>query len=389
MGLKSEGYDLYSRLSSRLKLTLFNKPGNGWTLSVDVRDRYTLAGRGENQLIIYDAKISYNGPKIKLFLSLGQMNLYDTAGIGELTGAIIGYKLNKFLSAGGYAGLEPDIYKNKWDTKYNKYGLFIRYIGSGAKQFSLSFNRLIYDGELERQYLYSSILLPLKRTLVLFGNLQYELNNLTKDEDRLTQLFLNARLNISRFIDITANYSSGRGLDYHYFLLEQSQNPTLQNNEIDRFYYNQTYGVRLSIKPSKRLRVFAARRESEMKDRNIKNHTTRFGLSAANFLNTGMYLYGSYNLNRGDYSESDSYYISTSRNFGKFSLSLSFANYFNGVRMTGKGAPEVFHYPDRKTLSANIFFIVNRHLALSLDYALSFQDQNNEHQVFIRVILRK
>ena len=29
MGLKSEGIDLYSRLSSRLKLTFLNKPGSG------------------------------------------------------------------------------------------------------------------------------------------------------------------------------------------------------------------------------------------------------------------------------------------------------------------------------------------------------------------------
>jgi hypothetical protein len=389
MGLKSEDTDLYSRLSSRLKLTLFNKPGNGWTLFIDVRNRYTLGDKGKNQLIIYDARISYDKLKSRLFFSLGQMNLYDTAGIGQLTGGVIGYKLGKYLSLGGYAGLEPDIYNTRWETNYNKFGFFIRYLGPGAKQFSLSFNHVVFDGKTERQFLYSSLLLPIQRLFVLYGNVEYELNNGIKNEDRLSRLFLNARVNLTKYVDVTANFSSGRGLDYHRFLLEQSQDPTIQNSEIERYYYNETYGVRLSVKPVKSVRIFAARRESERKDAEIKNHTTRFGVSMTNFLKTRVSIYGSFNMNRGDSSESDSYYISASRYFGKFSCSLSFANYYNGVRITGEGTPQVFHLPDRQTLSTNFFLILSRALAISLDYAYSYQKELNDHQFFVRVIYKK
>ena len=61
----------------RLKLTLWNKPGDGWTVYMDIRNRYTLGDQGKNQLVIYDARISYDGLKSRLFFSLGQMNLYD------------------------------------------------------------------------------------------------------------------------------------------------------------------------------------------------------------------------------------------------------------------------------------------------------------------------
>ncbi len=389
MGLKNGESDLYSRLSSRLKLTLWNKPGNGWTVRFDVRNRHTLGNHGKNQLIIYDARISYNRLKRKFFFSLGQMNLYDTAGIGELTGGVIGYKLSKSLSLGGYAGLEPDIYNSKWDPDYNKFGFFVRFIGSGAKQFSLSFNRVGFNGNTERQFLYSNLLLPIRRIIVLYGNIEYELGGKVKSEDRLSRLFLNARVNLSRYFDVTANYSSGRGLDYHRFLLEQSQDPAVGNSEMERFYYNKTYGVRLSVKPLKNLRVFAAKRESELMDRGIKNHTTRFGMSMTNILESGISFYGSFNMNRGDSSESDSYYISTSRNFGKLSCSLSFANYYNGVRLTGEGTPEVFHLPDRRTLSANLFLLLSRSFAVSLDYAYSYREDNSDHQFFVRMILRK
>ncbi|MCK4762599.1 MAG: hypothetical protein KAW12_10420 [Candidatus Aminicenantes bacterium] len=389
MGLKYEDSDLYHRLSSRLKLTLWNKPGAGWTAFVDLRSRFNLSYGGKSQLIVYDARLSYNRRSSKLFFSLGQMNLYDSAGIGQLTGGLVGYKFGRFLSAGGYAGLEPDIYRSRLDTAHNKFGVFVRYLGAGAKQFSLSLNRIGFDSQTERQFLYTGLLLPVKRLFVLFGNLEYEMDDKTKAEDRLSHLFLNGRVNVTKYVDITANYSSGRGLDYHRFLMEQSQDPTVQNSEIERFYYNETYGLRLSIKPVKGIRIYAARRESELKDRGIKNNTYRFGLSLINLLKTGVSVYGNYSVNEGDTSESNSYYISAARNFGKFSWSLSFANFFNGVYTGADGTPQVFHLPDRQTLSTNVFFILSRSLAFSVDYTYSYEKDNIEHQFFVRAILRK
>lgn len=389
LGFKSGDADLYSRLSSRLKLTLWNRPGEGWTVFLDVRNRYTLGEGGKNQLIMYDVRVAYDSMKSKLFFSLGQMNLYDTAGIGQLTGGAVGFKLNKYLSVGGYGGIEPDIYNAKWDFNYRKFGVFTRYIGPGARQFSLSYNRVHFDGKSERQFIYAGGLLPLAKLLVLYGSMEYELAPETKSEDRLSRLFFNTRVNLGRYADITANYSSGRGLDYHRFLQEQSQDPTIVNNEIERYYYNETYGVRLSIKPFKNLRVYASRRESEQKDRAIRNHTTGFGLSAANILKTGVSLYGNYNMNRGDASESDSYYISASRSFGKLSWSLSYANYYNGLRFIGEGTPEIVHLPDQTTISTDLFFILSRSLAISLDYAYSDLTDTSDHQFFVRVIYRK
>jgi len=391
MALKTEGIDLYSRLSSRLKLTFWNKPGTGWTAYVDIRNRATLGDGGSNQFIIYDAHVDYNKLRGKLFFSLGQMNLYGTAGIGELTGALAGYRLTDYISMGAYAGLDPDIYNTEWDTEYTKFGFFLRYLGPGAKQVSLSINRLSFDGKMERQYLYANLLYPYKRLFVLYGNLEYELDKKITSEDRLSRMFLNTRINITRYADITANYSSGRGLDYHQFLLQQSQDPTLVNNEVERYFYNEMYGVRLSLKPIKNLRIYVARRESEQKDREIVNHTTRFGLSLIDILRTGISFYGNVNVNRGDASESDSFYLSASKNFGKLSWGLRFSNYYNAIRFSGQGTPEVIHIPDRQTLSTNLFLVLSRSLALSLDYAYSFRDTEgeNEHQLFIRAIYRR
>lgn len=389
MGVKGDNTDMYNRLSSRFKLTFWNKPGDGWTADFDLRNRFVLNNKGGNQLIIYDAKIYFNSLKSKFFLSIGQMNLYDSAGIGELSGILGGYKPFKNISLGGYYGLEPDIYNSELDFKYTKFGAFVRYVGPGAKQFSLSYNHFFYDGKTERQYLYSNIFFPFKRLFILFGTAEYELADTITNEDRLARLFLNARFNISRKINITGNYSSGRGLDFHRYILEQGEDFTVQTAEIERYYYNESYGIRLSLKPVRNLRLSVSRRESERVDEGIKNHTTRFSFSVVDILKSGISLSANYNVNRGGNSESDSYYISSSKYFGKLNTSITFSNYFNAIYFTGEGLPEIIHIPDRKTISANLFYIFNRHLAFSMEYAYSFQEDYKENRIFARLIVRK
>jgi hypothetical protein len=391
MGFTSGGDGLYSRLSTRLNLTLWNRPGDGWTIFFDGRDRFAAGEGGENQLLIYDARLAYDSPRSHFFVSLGQMNLYDTAGIGQLAGIMAGYKFGRQLAAGAYGGLANDVYAGKLDSKYQKYGFFARYIGPGARQLSLSYNLVRFENQNERKFLCANLLLPLGRVIMLYGNGEYELEGNVAPGDRLSRLFVNARMNLSRYADLTASYSSGRGMDYHQFLLELSQNPSFQNSEIERFFYNTTYGVRFSFTPLNQLRFHLSRQESKQQDLGIRNHTTGFGFSAGDILHSGITLYGNCNLNRGDSSEADTFYLSAARNFGKVAVNVSFANFFNGVRFASDGTPQVvrIELPGQQTFSGDLFFSLSRTLALSLDYSFLRQAGGSGHQFFVRLMARK
>jgi hypothetical protein len=391
MGFKDNGEDLFSRLSTRLNLALWNRPGNGWTVFFDVRNRFSAGEGTENQLLVYDARLAYDSVRSKVFFNLGLMNLYDTAGVGQLAGAMAGYKFGRFLAAGAYGGMQGDIYSAKLDPEYQKFGIFFRYIGPRARQLSLSFNQLRFENRNERQFIYSSLLLPLGGFLVVYGNGEFELGARTPAADRLSHLFVNARANLSRFADVTASYSSGRGMDYHRFLQEQSQDPSLQNSEIERFYYNKTYGLRFSITPAAKLRFHVSRQESERLDAGILNHTMGFGFAAGDILHSGVTLYGNYNLNRGGSSEADTYYLSLSRDFGKLAVSVSYANFFNGVRFAADGTPQVvrIELPSQQTFSGDLFMAFSRTLAVSLDYSYLDQEGAAAHQFFVRLIIRR
>jgi hypothetical protein len=388
-GAKYEGNDFFHQLSTRLRLEMINRRGDGWTFLLDTRDRLRLSEKRGNQVILYDARILFDKQDSPLFLSMGQMNLYDTAGIGQLMGGIVGYKIGRDLLFGGYGGLESSIYINRLENDYQKYGLFARYQGNFGRRLSLSYNALRYSGSTERQYVYAGAMFPFVKTLTFYGNLEYELASNIRSEDRLSRIFVNMRWDPTRAVDATVFYSSGRGLDFHRYILEKSQDPSLNDTELERFYYSSQYGLRFAIKPIRNLRFFVSRMESEQKDLEIRNHTWRLGGSAGDVLRSGVTLYGNYAWNRGEMSESDSYYVALSKDFGRVSWHGSFSNTFNGIRFNYKNeTAAIIHLNDYKTFTTQFFIPITRLIAVSLEYEYLIQEESNQNMFFVRLILR-
>jgi hypothetical protein len=379
-----------SQISTRIKLELFNRRGSGWTFTLDARDRFSFNKKKTNQVILYDASLSFEKPGSLIYFSLGQMNLFDTAGIGQLLGGILAVKPIPDLSIGGYAGLESNIYIYRTDVHHHKFGFFTHYKGSLGRRFSLSYNHIRYSGMLESQYIYFNGMYPFGKYLVLFGNMEYQLGSNLRSTDRLSRLFLNIRFDPANWIDLSAFYSSGKGLDFHRFVLERSQDPVFNDLQLERYYYSTQYGIRVSFKPAQGMRFYLSRQEREQVDDQIQNHSWIIGGSMLNILKTGISAYANYNSNRGEISESDSYYVSISKDFGKVSWNTSFSNTYNGLRFDYRtGTPQIIHIDDYKTLSTYFFITLNRNLAVSLEYEFFIQERLNQHLFFVRVIYRK
>jgi hypothetical protein len=378
-----------SQMSTRLRLDAGKRPGRGWRLFLDARHRYNGSSETANKLIVYDARILYDDASKPLSVSLGQMNLYETAGVGQLAGAAVSVRMNPSWSLGGYGGLEPNIYELTYDLDYLKYGVFAQYRGANARSISLSYNRLSFQGASERQFLYGSGLVPVGKSAVVYGSAEYELGPGISGADRLSHLFLNARYSFSPAADLTGHYTSGRGLDYHQFLLEQSQSPDRSSAELERFYYTESYGARFTFKPWRQLRLFVAQRESEQKDQGIRNHTTQLGASAWDLGGTGIGLYGSYDVNRGDASESDSWRVSVSRDFGPVAWTGYLSSTFNGVRFdAATGRPVIVHLPDQRTISNDFVFDVTESFAVSVEHDLFRRGEEHESSLFFRTMFR-
>ena len=380
---------LFNQVSARIRFDLISQPGQGWTLTLDARDRIGIRDSTTHQVILYKAHLTYDKPGTHFYLSVGQMNLFDTAGIGALLGGIAGYKIwNNFL-VGAYGGLESTPYINRLDSKYVKAGAFLHWTASQGRSLSLSYNHLIYDGKVERQYAYANVFLPIDKIFVLYGDAEYELGSHLADENRLSRLFGSARFNLGRWADITGSYSSGKGLDFHRYLIEASQDPAPSDQNVERFYYTGYYSVRLSLKPTATVRLSVSRQRSEQKDLDILNNTWRFGASLWNILGRGISIVGDYALNRGDLSESDTYYVSLTKDFKGFSLNGSFSNSFNGVRIDSSGGePQIIHLNNYQNVSLGALVRLGRGLTVSLEYGGFLQSGLDEDFLFFRLIYR-
>ena len=185
--------DSFDQLSARIRLDLFNRPGSGWTLKLDGRNQLNLNRDKSNRVILYDASLTYDRSGSPLYFSAGQLNLYDTGGIGQLLGGVIGYKPSKFFLVGGYAGFESNVYIKYMESDYWRFGFFGQYQGKLGKRLSLSFNQLRYSGVSEKKYLYFSGMIPIKKYLVLYGNTEYQFGQDVDSQDRLSRLFFNLR----------------------------------------------------------------------------------------------------------------------------------------------------------------------------------------------------
>jgi hypothetical protein len=391
-GSRAPDGTFFNQISTRIRFDLISRPGNGWTLSLDARDRVGLLGTTRNQVILYNARLTFDRPGSLFYLSLGQMNLYDSAGIGELMGGVAGVKIMPSLTVGGFGGLESSPYVNRIESNYLKFGGFVRWLGAMGKQFSLSYNQLRYQGRTERQYVYANVFYPIERVFVLYGDVEYELGAHTASENRLSRVFVNGRLDLSRWFDLTGSYSSGRGLDYHQFLIEASQNPGLNDQNVERFFYSSYYGGRLSFKPSPNVRLSVGRLWSEQKDLNILNSTWRFSASAWNLLGQGISVTGDYSINRrirGNSAEFNSYYASITKDFGRFSLTGSISNTYNGVRFDSTGGtPQLIHLNNYQNVGASTFIRISRSLWVSLEYNYYLQQAANQHFMFVRLIYK-
>lgn len=388
-GSLAEDGTFFNQVSARVRFDLIDRPGTGWTLSLDARDRVGLIARPENQAILYNARLTFDRPSSRFYLSAGQMNLYDSAGIGELLGGVAGFKLTPDIMVGGYGGLESSPYVRLVDSHYWKFGAFFRWLGSMGKSLALSYNQLSFRGQTERRYAYANLFYPVRKLLTLYGDIEYELGPHTESRNRLSRAFINARLDLGRWVDVTGHYSTGKGLDYHQFLIEASQDPAILNTSVARFYYTAYYGVRLSLKPADGVRLSVSREQSEQKDQNVLNHTWRFSAGAWNIFGRGFSFTGDYAVNRGDLAESDSYYAAVTKEFAKFSLQASYSNTFNGIRIdTTSGVPQIIHLSDYKNAALTAFVRLSRRLMASVEYNYFLQTAANRHYFFVRLIYR-
>ncbi len=106
---------------------------------------------------LYDFSLSYDDPQTAVSGSVGRVTSAFMGGLGQVDGGQVYVKSGGF-AAGVLAGFQPDYATSGLSTQQQKGALFVHYGWEGAQFYrwdaTVAYGRQLYDGKLDRDFLY-------------------------------------------------------------------------------------------------------------------------------------------------------------------------------------------------------------------------------------------
>ena len=232
---------------------------------------------------------------------------------------------------------------------------------------------------------------PFAGRSTIFGNMEYELGQGIRTEDRLSRLFLNARLDVSRYVDVTGFFSSGRGLGFPQLCPRPLPGPSAPGQGsravfLQRAVWGQ--GGDQTREEPETARVPAG--EPAEGPGHIQSHLEAGRFGHRHHEERRLRLRG--------------LLLQSGQPVGiRFLLSVAEPDFRAGILLSSPspipttacgscpraGNPQIIHLDGYKTISANVFVPLTRRLSISAEYSYFLQKNANEHQFFVRLLFRK
>ena len=302
-------------------------------------------------------------------------------------GAIDGLQVEKYFGntyAGAIVGFRPDIFDYGFNADLLQYGGYVGAILDKENVYSQTTLGAIEqrgNGDIDRRYTYLQHSSTLYKNLNVFASMEMDIfskvNNTTKNNLRLTNLYVSARYRFNRKLNVMLSYDSRKRIIYYETY--QTEIERLLDDDIAR----QGARARVNFRPYKNILAGGSyskrfQSDSENKSDNIYGYVTLTKVP-----NIGGRLSLTYNRNESNYLESNIGGVRYSRGFLNSRLNMDlyyrlvFYDYTSGMESLEQ------HY-----LGTNLSYNINRKLLVSISGELStFNDENNI-RIYSRIIQR-
>lgn len=184
-----------------------------------IRDRATSSASSQTSHRVYEAALRYENPASPFELGVGRMIARDLRGIGYIDGGYAKYKLGSRVSAGAFAGTEPDLENTDFQTDVTKGGVFTSYEsprGAGDRiAATLSFAGTYEQGDIDREFIYQQISYSHDSRFRIFESTEINLYRdwLKEKENKtldLASVLLNSRYAPNRALAFSISYDNRR-----------------------------------------------------------------------------------------------------------------------------------------------------------------------------------
>lgn len=302
-------------------------------------------------------------------------------------GAIDGLQVEKYFGnnyAGAIIGFRPDIFDYGFNADLLQYGGYIGNIieaGNFYSQTTLGAIEQRGNGDIDRRYVYLQHSSTYLRNLNIFSSMELDVfskvNNTTKNNLRLTNLYISARYRFSKALNMMLSYDSRKRIIYYETF--QTEIERLLDDDIAR----QGARTRINFRPYKNIFAGVSYSKRFQSDNGNKSDNIYGYITLSKVPNIGGRLSLTYNRNESNYLQSDIGAARYSRGFIKSRLNtdfyyrLVFYDYTSGMDSLEQ------HY-----MGTNLSYNINRKLVVSISIELStFKDENNI-RIYSRIIQR-
>ncbi len=302
-------------------------------------------------------------------------------------GATDGLQLEKYFNKfyiGAIGGFRPDIFDYGFNLDLLQYGGYAGVMTDSKKFYSqttLGFVEQQNKRETDRRFAYFQHNSTIFKNLNLFSSMELDLysevDGVTVNDIRLTNLYISARYRISRKVNLMLSYDSRKRILYYQTF--QSEIDRLLDDNLAR----QGLRARLNIRPFKFISAGF-------------NYTKRFRTSELNKSNN---IYGyvtwtriptlegrlslSYNRNESNYLLSNIGSIRYSRDLVKNKLYADFYYRFADYNYSSMRDAYLQNY-----IGTNLSYNISRNLLFSISGEMAITEIDNNYRIYARIVQR-
>jgi len=302
-------------------------------------------------------------------------------------GAIDGLQVEKYFGksyAGAIVGFRPDIFDYGFNADLLQYGGYVGTITDTEDFYSQTTFGAIEqrgNGDIDRRYTYLQHSSTLYKNLNVFASMEMDIfskvNNTTKNNLSLTNLYVSARYRFNRKLNLMLSYDSRKRIIYYETF--QTEIERLLDEDIAR----QGARTRINFRPYKNILAGVSYSKRFQSDNDNKSDNIYGYVTLTKVPNIGGRLSLTYNRNESNYLESNIGGVRYSRGFlnGRLNTDLYYRLVFYDYTSRMESLEQ--HY-----MGTNLSYNINRKLLVSISGELStFNDENNI-RIYSRIIQR-
>ncbi len=376
------------RIMSRLSVDADHIKGSKYSFNTYLNYRHILdqaetsSLQNNSYLRVYNLGTRYDASPTLSF-TLGRNINPKISSIG----AIDGLQIEKYFGksyAGAIVGFRPDIFDYGFNADLLQYGGYVGTITDTDDFHSQTTVGAIEqrgNGDIDRRYVYLQHSSTIFRDLNIFSSMEMDIfskvNYTTKNNPRLTNLYVSARYRFNRALNMMISYDSRKRIIYYETF--QTEIERLLDDDIAR----QGARTRINFRPYKNILAGVSYSKRFQSDNGNKSDNIHGYVTLTKVPNIGGRLSLTYNRNESNYLESNIGAARYSRGFlnGRLNTDLYyrlvFYDYTSGIESLQQ------HY-----MGTNLSYNINRKLLVSISGELStFNDENNI-RIYSRIIQR-